>query len=73
MAGDPARRARYQIIVRGELGDRFMFLFEGMQLARAAGLTTLTGAVADQAHLHGLIARTYDLGLELVSVAQVDE
>jgi hypothetical protein len=72
MASDSVRRAKYRIVIRGELGDHFACLFEGMQLVRAAGMTVLTGAVADQAHLHGLIARTQDLGLELVAVEQVD-
>jgi hypothetical protein len=33
----------------------------------------LTGSVIDQAHLHGLIQRTQDLGLELISVEPADE
>ena len=59
---------QYELVVRGELGDRFVVLFEGMRLERRDGLTVLTGAVVDQARLHGLIERVQDLGLELVSV-----
>jgi hypothetical protein len=33
----------------------------------------LTGPVADQAHLAGLIDRTQDLGLELISIGPLDE
>jgi hypothetical protein len=40
---------------------------------RVAGTTVLTGSVIDQAHLHGLIQRTQDLGLELISVEPADE
>ena len=43
-------------------------LFEGMHLERDPGHTVLTGAVRDQAHLHGLIERIQELGIELVSV-----
>jgi hypothetical protein len=65
-----ARGRRYRIVLRGELGDPFGFLFDGMQLQRLAGTTVLTGKVADQAHLVGLIQRTQDLGLELISFYQ---
>jgi hypothetical protein len=43
-------------------------VFEGMALEAEAGQTTITGPVVDQAHLHGLLDRVRDLGLELVSV-----
>jgi hypothetical protein len=59
---------RYRLVFRGELGDSFGFLFEGMQLRRLAGMTVLTGRVTDQVHLLGLIERIQELGIELVSV-----
>ena len=61
-------RQRYEFVLRGEIGDRFGLLFEGMSLARTPGHTVLTGVVHDQAHLHGLIERIQELGIELVSV-----
>ena len=36
------------------------------------GATVLTGPVADQAALHGLLAKVRDLGVPLVSVTQLD-
>jgi hypothetical protein len=63
----------YELVIRGEIGDRFVVLFDGMRLERAAGRTMITGPVRDQAHLHGLIQRIEELGLELVSVNPVDE
>ena len=39
---------------------------------RVAGTTVLTGCVIDQANLHGLIQRTQELGLELISVQPAD-
>ena len=68
MNSNLARGRRYELVLRGELGDSFGFLFEGMQLRRLAGMTVLTGQVTDQAHLLGLIERIQDLGVELVSV-----
>ena len=59
---------RYRLVLRGELGDSFGFLFEGMKLERLAGMTVLTGQVTDQAHLLGLIEQIQELGVELVWV-----
>ncbi len=67
-----ARGRRYRLVLRGELGEPFGFLFEGMQMNRVAGTTVLTGTVIDQAHLHGLLQRIQELGLELVSIDPVD-
>jgi hypothetical protein len=63
-----ARGQTFRLVLRGEIGDRFGVLFEGMRLERARGTTVLTGPVRDQAHLHGLIERIQELGIELVSV-----
>jgi hypothetical protein len=62
------RPTSYCIVVRGELSQRFSSAFDGMTLAATAGRTTITGPVVDQAHLHGLIDRVGELGLELISV-----
>ena len=63
----------YRLVVRGELDSRFAFFFSGLQMEREAGTTVMTGAVVDQAQLHGYIERVEELGLELVSVVQVSE
>jgi hypothetical protein len=60
--------AIYRIVVRGELSQRYVPAFEGMTLATAEGQTAIIGPVIDQAHLHGLLDRVGDLGLELLSV-----
>ncbi len=73
MDSDRPRGKRYRLVLRGELGEPFGFLFEGMQMDRVAGTTVLTGRVIDQAHLHGLIQRTQELGLELISIQQAGE
>jgi hypothetical protein len=62
----------YRIVVRGELDDRFAYLFTGMEMQCADGTTVLTGSVVDQAQLHGLIERLEELALELVSVEQLE-
>jgi hypothetical protein len=58
----------YRIVIRGELSARYVPAFEGMTLATGDGQTAITGPVKDQAHLHGLLNRIGDLGLELISI-----
>ena len=68
-----AHRRQYEVVLRGEIGDHYALLFDGMALTRIAGTTVLSGRVVDQAHLHGVIARVQELGIELVSVNPVNE
>jgi hypothetical protein len=68
-----AHAQNYELVLRGEIGDHFGLVFEGMRLERIQGNTVLTGSVLDQAHLHGLIERIQEIGIELVSVNPLDE
>ena len=71
MAGDEGSSYAYEIRVEGHLDGVWGDWFEGMSLARGpGGVTVLAGPVADQAALHGLLARVRDLGLVLVSVTR---
>ena len=54
--------ARYEIKLRGHLGHRSASRFQGFSIAEGfcddgAPVTTLSGPVADQSALHGLLAR----------------
>ena len=54
------------------LDDTWAEWFEGLTITlEENGDTLLTGPVADQAALHGLLKKVRDLGLPLVSVVQV--
>jgi hypothetical protein len=65
---------QYEITVEGILDPRWSAWFGGLQLASDdAGRTTITGPVADQAALHGLLTRIRDLGLTLLTVRRTDE
>lgn len=67
------RPSSYQLRVEEHLDQHWSVWFGNLVLAQEDdGTTTLTGVVADQAELHGLLARIRDLGLTLVSVAVLD-
>jgi hypothetical protein len=69
------RRAstQYRIRVRGMLPTQWAEWFDGFAISHeAGGDTTLTGTVADQAALYGLISRVRDLGLSLLSIERID-
>ena len=61
-------RTFYEIQVKGYLDARWNELFEGMTIAAQNNVTTISGMVADQAALHGLLARVRDYGLVLISI-----
>ena len=62
----------YAIRVRGHLGPEWSDWFGGLTIdCRPDGTTILSGPVADQAALHGLLIRVRDLGLSLVSVTPI--
>lgn len=76
MSATPAGRrqdpGRYEIRVKGHLDNRWAAWFDGMTLTRSSdGTTIIHGPVADQAALHGLLQKTRDLGLPLISVNHV--
>jgi hypothetical protein len=59
----------YQIRVRGHLGANWSEWFEGLHITNEDnGEAVLTGPVADQTALHGLLVRVRDLGLPLLEV-----
>ncbi|MFQ5857464.1 MAG: hypothetical protein ACE5LU_17800 [Anaerolineae bacterium] len=61
----------YQIRVKNHLNDSWSEWFEGLTITHEEdGITVLTGPVADQPALHGLLVKIRDLGLPLVSVNQ---
>jgi hypothetical protein len=63
----------YEIRLKGHLDARWSDWFDGLSFTHASdGTTIIHGPVADQAALHGLLAKVRDLGLPLVSVIHVE-
>jgi hypothetical protein len=68
---DPGEPTVYEIRVKGHLDHRWADWFEGMTITLKDGDTLLTGPVADQAALHGLLKRVRDLGVPLISAIRL--
>jgi hypothetical protein len=64
----PVSPARYEIRVEGVLDSCWAAWFDGLQLENDGRETVISGLLADQAALHGLLAKVRDLGLCLISV-----
>jgi hypothetical protein len=63
----------YRIRVRGHLDDGWSAWFDGLAVRNLdGGDALLEGDLADQAALHGVLARVRDLGLPLLAVNQVE-
>ena len=63
----------YEIRLKGHLDSRWAAWFDGLSLSHDSdGTTVISGPVLDQAALHGLLQRVRDVGIPLVSVAQID-
>jgi len=67
-----AERECYEIHLQGRLGPEWSSWFDGLTVSQQpGGETVLTGPVADQAALHGILIKIRNLGLPLLSVRRV--
>ncbi len=71
------QEATYQIKVLGEIDSAWSgwfadFRIETVRENDEVVMTSLTGPVADQAALRGILCRLWDLNLTLMSVIQID-
>jgi hypothetical protein len=63
----------YEIRLKGHLDSYWQQWFEGMSISNQEnGETLLSGPVADQAKLHGLLNRVRNTGLPLLALQLVE-
>lgn len=63
----------YEFRVEGQLDDHWSAWLGDLTLVRHDdGTSTLTAGVADQAQLHGLLARLRDIGVTLLSLRAIE-
>ena len=63
----------YEIRIKGQIDVQRAKCFDGMTITLDGNDSLLTGPVADQAALHGLLKKTRDSGISLVSVKRIGE
>lgn len=65
---------QYEVRVESCLDQEWKAWFEPLRLCpQSDGTTLLVGILADQAALHGVLAKLRDLGIPLLSVVQVHD
>ncbi len=70
---EPSPPTIYRVRLKGQLGSEWAEWFEGLAVTlEDDGSTLLTGPLADQAALHGLLKKIRDLGMPLISVCPVE-
>jgi hypothetical protein len=63
----------YQIVVKGHLDCEWSDWFDGLSITLMdTGETMLTGPIADQTALHGVLNKIRDLGLPLLSLTCIE-
>ena len=67
-----ASTSRYEIRVDGVLDSGWETWFEGLAIQSDGRQTTISGVLADQAALHGVLIKVRDLGIALLSVRRLD-
>ena len=75
MTASPNRQVpvRYDIRIGGHLDRHWSAWFDDLVVTpETDGTTKLSGPVADQAALHGVLTKVRDLGLVLISVEAVE-
>lgn len=69
----PNQPLLYTIKIKGHLGQQWMNWFEELTITlEEDGNTLLSGPIADQSALHGILKKIRDLGMPLLSVNSID-
>ena len=71
---DPGSNVRYEFLMHGTIEETVLAAFPELQATRGpAGGTVLFGAVYDDAHLHGLLARFQAFGLTVLEMRRLPD
>ena len=62
------RSSHYQICIEGQLDERWLRWFEGLEIISSPDDQTIIRGEFDQSALHGVFNRIRDLGVILISV-----
>ena len=70
-------QAHYEIQVKGHLSEMWASRFDELVMTTGFGkdgipIITLSGPIADQSALHGILTRIRDMGIRLLSVNRLD-
>jgi hypothetical protein len=69
-----AASVRYEFLMHGSVSDTVLSAFPELTAGKGpAGGTVLFGAVHDDAHLHGLLARFQAFGLTLLEMRRLPD
>ena len=63
----------YELKVQGRLPEDWADWYGDFQISVDGPFTTLTGPLADQSALHGLLTRFRDLNLHLISMREIPD
>jgi hypothetical protein len=62
----------YRLVVKAELGPRYVSAFDGMTLSAHDGHTDIVGPIIDATHLQGLVERIAGLGFKPGSLTPLE-
>ena len=68
---DDANTTQYEIRIGGVLSERLLSAFPEMRARTRHHETVLSGSLADQSALHGVLGRIEAFGLELIEVRRL--
>lgn len=69
--------SNYEICVKGHLDEQWVSWFEGLTIAHGFNqdgtpVTILSGAIPDQAALHGVLIKLRDIGIPILSINRIE-
>ena len=68
-----SERAHYHILIEGSLSADWALWFDDLEVTpREDNCTLLSGCLADQTALHGVLVKLRDLGIPIIEIKRVE-